>query len=198
LSSFAGKYVLLQFTAAWCGPSNFEVPQDRDEIAALNDSAAMCVEVVYLTVMLDGPSVNVASTQANAVNWANHFGLTTPVLWTANDTNLSARQEFNSYLFQSGQPQPAVPTLIFIRPNGQIFGVRMDDAAVPGRPAVTSGPPGCLFDAAIPTGVAASLFRTTCAAGNTISGGGPVSPRHGRARPGGTMVEKRRPAPLTR
>jgi subtilisin-like proprotein convertase family protein/thiol-disulfide isomerase/thioredoxin len=125
LSSFAGKYVLLQFTAAWCPPSNFEVPQDRDEIAALNDSNAMGVEVVYLTVMLDGQNVNVASTQANAVNWVNHFDLTTPVLWTANDTNQSARQEFNSYSFQDGQPQPGVPTSIFIRPNGQIFGVRV-------------------------------------------------------------------------
>jgi subtilisin-like proprotein convertase family protein len=125
LSSFAGKYVLLQFTAAWCPPSNFEVPQDRDEIAALNDSNAMGVEVVYLSVMLDGQTPGVASTQVNAVNWVNHFHLTTPVLWTANDTNQSARQEFNSYLFQDGQPQPAIPTSIFIRPNGQIFGVRV-------------------------------------------------------------------------
>jgi len=125
LSSFAGKYVLLQFTAAWCGPSNLEVPQDRDEIAALNDSNAMGVEVVYLTVMLDGPSVNVPSTQVNAANWADHFDLTTPVLWTANDATLTARQEFNSYVFQNGQPEPGVPTSVFIRPNGEIFGFRL-------------------------------------------------------------------------
>jgi subtilisin-like proprotein convertase family protein/thiol-disulfide isomerase/thioredoxin len=125
LSQFAGKYVLLQFTAAWCGPSNFEVPQDRDEIAALNAANAMGVPVVYLTVMLDGPNVGVPSTQQNATNWANKFGLTSPVLFTANDTIKSAVQQHVSYSFVEGQPQPAVPTSIFIRPNGQIFGVRV-------------------------------------------------------------------------
>ncbi len=130
LSSFAGKYVLLQFTAVWCPPSNFEVPQDRDEIAALNDSNAMGVEVVYLSVLLDGPNTNVPSTKQDAINWVNHFHLTSPVLTTSNDTNMSAVQQHTSYSFEDGQPQRAVPTSIFIRPNGTIFGVRVGVEAV--------------------------------------------------------------------
>ena len=125
LSDFAGKYVLLQFTAAWCPPSNFEVPQDRDEIAALNDSNAMGVEVVYLTVMLDGPNPGVPSTQQNAVNWFNHFHLTTPVLWTANDVNKIAVQQHGAYDWVGAQYEPAIPTSVFIRPNGQIFDFRL-------------------------------------------------------------------------
>jgi subtilisin-like proprotein convertase family protein len=126
LSDFAGKYVLLQFTAVWCPPSNFEVPQDRDEIAALNESNAMGVEVVYLQVLVDGPTPGTPSTQTNAVNWANHFNLTTRVLWTANDANKSTMQEHLSYAMLEGSlTTPAYPTSIFIRPNGEVFGVRI-------------------------------------------------------------------------
>jgi subtilisin-like proprotein convertase family protein len=126
LSDFAGSYVLLQFTAVWCGPSNFEVPQDRDEIADLNASNAMGVPVVFLSVLVDGPTPGVASTQQNATNWVNHFNLTSPVLFTANDTNRSANQQHLTYdLVGGGMEQAAVPTSIFIRPNGTIFGVRV-------------------------------------------------------------------------
>ena len=132
LSSLAGKYVLLQFTAVWCAPSNFEVPQDRDEIAALNDSNAMGVEVVYLSVLLDGPNPNVPSTKQDAINWVNHHHLTTPVLTTTSDTIMSAVQQHVSYSFEDGQPERAVPTSIFIRPDGTIFGVRVGVEAVGG------------------------------------------------------------------
>jgi subtilisin-like proprotein convertase family protein len=125
LSQFAGKYVLLQFTAVWCPPSQFEVPQDRDEIAALNDTNAMGTEVVYLTVLLDGPNAGRASTQQHAQNWATKFALTSPVLTTTEDAVQSGRQQHVSYSFEDGQPLPAVPTSIFIRPNGTIFGIRV-------------------------------------------------------------------------
>jgi subtilisin-like proprotein convertase family protein len=127
LSNFAGKYVLLDFTAVWCPPSNFEVPQDRDEIAALNASNAMGVPVVYLTVLIDGPTPNVASTKVDAVNWKTHFHLTTPVLFTQNDTNLVARQEQTAYDIDVGLGLmgAAYPTSIFIRPNGTVFDVRV-------------------------------------------------------------------------
>lgn len=125
LSDFAGKYVLLQFTSVWCGPSQFEVPQDRDETAALNASNAMGTDVVYLTVMLDGPYVGIASTQQNAIYWASRFDLDTPVLFTENDTTKSAVQQHMTYDIVAGQDEPAVPTSIFIRPNGTIFDVRI-------------------------------------------------------------------------
>jgi len=125
LSDFAGKYVLLQFTSAWCAPSQYEVPQDRDEIAALNASNAMGREVVYLTVMLDGPNVGIASTQRNVTNWTSRFDLTTPVLFTAEDTIKSAVQQHVSYSLTAGQPEPAVPVSIFIGPDGGIFDVRI-------------------------------------------------------------------------
>jgi subtilisin-like proprotein convertase family protein/peroxiredoxin len=125
LSEHAGKYVLLQFTAVWCAPSNIEVPQDRDEIAALNDANAMGVEVVYLTVLVDGPSPGVPSTLQNAINWANKYDLTTPVLWTGGDTTRSAQQQHMTYDVYADQPGAVVPTSIFIRPDGTIFDVRI-------------------------------------------------------------------------
>jgi subtilisin-like proprotein convertase family protein len=125
LSQFKGKYVLLQWSSVWCGPSQVEVPQDRDEVKALNDGNVMGVEVVYLQVLLDGPTPNVPSTQKNAQNWVNHFSLTTPVLFTANDTNLIARQQWTTYTIVGGFEQPAVPVSVFIDPTGKIFHLRV-------------------------------------------------------------------------
>jgi hypothetical protein len=85
----------------------------------------MGVEVVYLSVLLDGPTPNVQSTRQHAINWVNHFNLTTPVLFTANDTNQSAYQQHLTYAIFNGQEQRAVPTSIFIRPNGHIFDYRV-------------------------------------------------------------------------
>ena len=101
------------------------MPQDRDEIQALNDSDAMGVDVVYLTVLVDGPTMGVASTRTDATNWANHFGLTSPVLSTANDANETAEQQHLSYSIATGEPEAVYPTSIFIRPDGTIFSVRI-------------------------------------------------------------------------
>lgn len=125
LSQFAGKYVLLQFTSAWCAPSQFEVPQDRDEVQALNESNAMGVEVVYLTVMLDGSTPGRASTQRDAQRWVDRFDLTTPVLHTSSDTDRIAVQQHTTYSIEGGESQPVVPVSVFIRPNGEIFDLRI-------------------------------------------------------------------------
>ncbi len=125
LSQFAGKYVLLQFTAVWCPPSRFEVPQDRDEIAALNDSNAMGVEVVYVSVLIDGPDEGVPSVRKDAANWATRFSLAGPVLTTEDDVLRTAQQHHKSYSIEFGQTGPAFPTSIFIRPNGEIFDFRV-------------------------------------------------------------------------
>ena len=125
LSQLAGKYVLLQFTSAWCAPSNFEVPQDRDEVQALNESNAMGVEVVYLTVMLDGATPGKASTQRDAQRWADRFELTTPVLYTSGDTDRLTVQQHTTYSIEGGESQPVVPVSVFIRPNGEIFDLRI-------------------------------------------------------------------------
>src|SRR5262249_22822918 len=125
LSQFKGKYVLLQFSAVWCGPSNIEVPQDRDEIAALNAKNTMGVKVVYLIVLIDGATTGVPSTQQNAHSWAVRYHLTTPVLWSATDKNQTYRTELISYSLSAGQPESAVPTSVFIDPNGKIFDLRV-------------------------------------------------------------------------
>jgi hypothetical protein len=126
LSQFKGKYVLLQWSSVWCGPSQVEVPQDRDEVKALNDGNVMGVEVVYLQVLLDGPSPGVPSTLANAKNWVSHFSLTTPVLFTANDTNRIALQQHLTYTIATGESdQAAVPVSVFIDPSGKIFHLRL-------------------------------------------------------------------------
>jgi subtilisin-like proprotein convertase family protein len=125
LSQFKGKYVLLEWSSVWCGPSQFEVPQDRDEVKALNSGNVMGVEVVYLQVLLDGPTPNVPSTQKNAKDWVTHFNLTTPVLFTANDTNQIALQQHTTYTITGGEEQPAVPVSVFIDPAGKIFHLRV-------------------------------------------------------------------------
>ena len=126
LAQYKGKFVLLQWSSIWCPPSQIEVPQDRDEVKALNDDNVMGAEVVYLQVLIDGPTANVASTLKNAQNWVSQKHLTTPVLFTANDTNNIARQQWFSYTISSGlSEQPAVPVSVFIDPSGKIFDVRV-------------------------------------------------------------------------
>jgi subtilisin-like proprotein convertase family protein len=126
LAQHKGKFVLLQWSSVWCPPSQIEVPQDRDEVKALNDDNVMGAEVVYLQVLIDGPDENVPSTLKNAQNWVTQKHLTTPVLFTANDTNFIAEQQWFTYTIAGGnQEQPAVPVSIFIDPSGKIFDVRV-------------------------------------------------------------------------
>lgn len=132
LAQFAGKYVLLQFTAGWCQPSAVEVPQDRDEVRALNDSNAMGVEVVYLTVMVEGLNPGVPSTAQDAQDWASTFELTTPVLATSGDTDQIAVQQHATYSLVAGEPVPTVPVSVFIDPDQRIFDVRVGSVDGPG------------------------------------------------------------------
>lgn len=125
LSQFAGKYVLLQFTSRWCGPSMQEVPQDRDEIAALNNSNAMGVEVVFLSVLTEGTTPGVASKQSDATVWKNHFGLTTPVLHVTGDLKKIADSQQLSYGIAGYGAGAVFPTSVFIRPDGTIFDIRI-------------------------------------------------------------------------
>jgi hypothetical protein len=47
------------------------------------------------------------------------------VLFTANDTNQVARQEWVTYVIASGEQQPAIPMSVFIDPSGTIFHLRL-------------------------------------------------------------------------
>jgi len=125
LYQFRGDYVLLQISARWCPPSQQEVPRDRDEVQALNDSNTMGVPVVYLQVLLDGATEGVQSTQADASYWASHFSLTTPVLYTSViDAKHIASSMDAAYAMIAGETGAVVPVSAFIRPDGTIFNLR--------------------------------------------------------------------------
>lgn len=72
LSSLRGQAVLLDFSAVWCGPSNL-LAHDIPKIAA--DLQSRGISFVYVPVLIDGPSVGVPSTQANARNYVSKYKL---------------------------------------------------------------------------------------------------------------------------
>jgi thiol-disulfide isomerase/thioredoxin len=72
LSSLRGKAVLLDFSAVWCGPSN-QLAHDIPKIAG--DLQSQGISFTYLPVLIDGPSVDVPSTQTNAANYFTKYKL---------------------------------------------------------------------------------------------------------------------------
>jgi hypothetical protein len=68
LSSLRGSVVLLDFSAAWCGPSQ-QLAHDIPTIAA--QLSARGIPFSYLPVLVDGPTPGVAATQGNALSYFN-------------------------------------------------------------------------------------------------------------------------------
>jgi hypothetical protein len=127
LSSLRGKYVEMSFTTVWCPPSQVEVPQDIQELRALNLSGAMPVEVTYVTVLLEAVDGD-PTRKADALAWVDAFDFDPawPVLWNAKDLNKSAVQQQMAYSITEGSyAEPAFPNTVFIRPDGTIFDLRV-------------------------------------------------------------------------
>lgn len=98
LSDFAGKPVILNFWASWCGPCQSEMP-DFDEMYALYGED---IHFVMVNVT-DGDQETVDSAKA----FIESKGYSFPVYF---DTNLEASLKFQTY---------SLPTTYFLDANGQ-------------------------------------------------------------------------------
>jgi len=76
-------------------------------------------------VLVNGPNPGVHSSKSNALNWRNHFNLTTPVLYNSMDVKQITDRMIETYGTDAGFEHGAYPTSIFIRPDGTIFDVRV-------------------------------------------------------------------------
>lgn len=123
LSDYRGSYVVLTISTVWCPPSQFETPQDRDEIAELgNDLGAPIHQVV---VLVDGPTPSRQSTVADASDFRGDFDLPGhDVLATQDDTGLEAIQHLGA-LTPPAAGGMAFPTTAFITPEGRVFAIRV-------------------------------------------------------------------------
>ena len=97
LSEYAGKPIVLNFWASWCGPCQIEMPDFQEKFEALGE------DVQFLMVnMTDGSreTVDIASA------FIEEKGFTFPVLY---DTDLDAANTYGAY---------SLPTTYFIDSQG--------------------------------------------------------------------------------
>lgn len=100
LSDYAGKPIVLNFWASWCGPCQMEMPDFQEKYMQLGD------EVVFLMVnMTDGARETIQS----ASDFIAQKGYTFPVLF---DVNYDAATAYSVY---------SLPTTYFIDAQGNVI-----------------------------------------------------------------------------
>ena len=97
LSDFAGKPIVLNFWASWCGPCQMEMPHFQEKYGQWGD------EVVFLMVNVTG-----YDSKSDAMDFIQRGGYTFPVFF---DQTLDASNAYGVHSF---------PTTFFINANGDL------------------------------------------------------------------------------
>jgi thiol-disulfide isomerase/thioredoxin len=115
LAEYRGKNVLLLFSAMWCGPCQAAAQISEAFVDRLNAKGEPTELVEVLVENLYGdPSETI-----DAVDWAEAFDLSTPVLSSGGDYKSPAITQFFEYSRRYGGP--AYPTTVLISPHGRII-----------------------------------------------------------------------------
>ena len=110
--SLRGKYVLVKFTATWCGPCRKEIPSLLEAYEKYHDKG---LEIVSVYIWEDEP---------NAVATVKQFVKQEKLPWIILSESLTAK---------AGQPPqgdafgiPSVPTIALVDKEGKIIALRAD------------------------------------------------------------------------
>jgi thiol-disulfide isomerase/thioredoxin len=114
-TDFAGKSVILVFSAAWCPPCVAAVPFAKEVQTWLNSNGE---PTVVVDILLQDEYGNWADT-ADAKAWADRFGIEGPVLSCIGGSSSPAWSQFIAYSQKWGEA--LYPTVVVLSPHGRII-----------------------------------------------------------------------------
>ncbi len=131
LRDFSGSFVLLDFSAVWCTPSNSFSRDTQPQIAS--DMSARGIPFTTITILMDGPAEGVPSTVRDALNWALSYGRSREVLTVNGDANSPLYAQFAAYSVPLAPPVGTFPTFVALGPDQQILAIQVGfDSDKPG------------------------------------------------------------------
>jgi hypothetical protein len=117
LYQYYGRYTILAYDAAWCGPSNVNAMYLS---TAVSELAADGIPVNALTVLIDGRTEGITSTQTDATYWNIRYKLS-PVIHMNGAYDPIIFAQFLAYSVPNGgAPDGAFPTLVILNPHMEI------------------------------------------------------------------------------
>lgn len=114
-TDFAGKDVILVFSAAWCPPCVAAVPFAEEVQTWLNSNGE---PTVVVDILLQDEFGNWAETAA-AKAWADRFGIKGPVLSCSGGSSSPAWSQFVAY--SQKWREALYPTVVVLSPHGRII-----------------------------------------------------------------------------